>query len=205
MVNKERIGIFGGTFDPPHIGHQILAMEAYDELRLNRLFWVLSPEPPHKKGKDIAPTERRIDMVKAAIGDDEMFSFSSIDLDRPGPHYVVDTIKIFRENFPGSTLVFIMGGDSLRDLATWYKPHEFIDECDELGVMHRPGEKIDIEDLRREFPKIAQKIHFIEAPLLEVSSNKIRELIYQNKPFRYYLPEKVFVIIMENHLYSNIN
>lgn len=201
MTNKERIGIFGGTFDPPHIGHQILGMEAYDELQLDQLFWVLAPQPPHKLGKKIAPLDIRIEMVQAAIDEDSIFIFSSADIDRPGPHYVVDTMRAFRNQFPNAELSFIMGGDSLHDLPAWHAPHEFVDECDRLGVMHRPGERIDLVVIESEIPGISQKIHFIEAPLLEISSNQIRKLVSERKPFRYYLPETVYEIVLRNRLY----
>lgn len=202
MKNRQRIGIFGGTFDPPHIGHQILAMEAYDELALDKILWVLTPEPPHKIGKNIAPLEFRIQMVKEAIRDDDIFEFSSVDIDRPGPHYIVDTMGIFRSEFPDKELFFIMGGDSLRNLSKWYKPKEFLDACDWLGVMHRPGEKIDLRQIEEGLPGVSDKIQFIEAPLLEISSNLIRSLVMQNKPVRYYLPEKVYQIIIKHKLYQ---
>jgi nicotinate-nucleotide adenylyltransferase len=204
MTIKERVGIFGGTFDPPHIGHQILGMEAYDELQLDQLFWVLAPEPPHKLGKRITPLDIRIEMVQAAIDEDRIFKFSSVDIDRLGPHYVVDTMRTFRALFPAAELSFIMGGDSLHDLATWHAPREFVNECDRLGVMHRPGERIDLKKIEMEIPGISEKIHFIEAPLLEISSNLIRKLVSERKPFRYYLPEAVYEIVLRNGLYEEI-
>jgi nicotinate-nucleotide adenylyltransferase len=201
MTIKERIGVFGGTFDPPHIGHQILGMEATDELQLDQLYWVLAPQPPHKQGKKITPLDIRIEMVRAAIDEDRIFKFSSADIDRPGPHYVVDTMRAFRNQFPGAELSFIMGGDSLHDLPAWHAPQEFVDECDRLGVMHRPGERIDLAVIESEIPGISRKIHFIEAPLLEISSNQIRKLVSEKKPFRYYLPEAVYEIVLRNRLY----
>lgn len=202
MKIRARIGIFGGTFDPPHIGHQILAMEAYDELKLDTLYWVLAPNPPHKLGLKIAPLDLRVEMVKCATKHDAIFSFSSVDIDRPGPHYVLDTVRIFRKLHSDSELFFIMGGDSLRDMHTWHEPQKFVDGCDWLGVMHRPGDKIDLADIENEFPGISNKIKFIEAPLLEISSNQIRKLISSGKPFRYYLPPEVYEIIIENGLYK---
>ena len=198
----ERLGIFGGTFDPPHVGHQILAMEAYDQLQLDKVLWVLAPNPPHKLGKKISSLELRIEMVQAAIDGDEIFEFSSVDIDRPGPHYVLDTMRILREQRPGAELVFLMGGDSLHDLPTWHKPDEFIDACDYLGVMHRPGEVIRLEELEIRFPGLSAKVEFIEAPLLEISSNQIRSLAIGGKPFRYYLPFEVYKIVETENLYQ---
>ncbi len=197
----ERLGIFGGTFDPPHVGHLILAMEAYDQLNLDRVLWVLAPNPPHKVGKKISPVEIRIEMVQAAIDEDEKFEFSRVDVDRPGPHYVLDTMRILRQQKPNAELVFLMGGDSLHDLPAWHEPDLFIQACDKLGVMWRPGEVISMTELEKCFPNISAKVEFIEAPLLEISSNQIRLLVSTGKPYRYYLPIDVYAIIQNRKLY----
>lgn len=200
----KRLGIFGGTFDPPHVGHLILAMEALDQLHLDRVLWVLAPDPPHKQGKKIAPTDTRLRMVNASIGNDDAFELSRVDVDRPGPHYVLDTIKILHEQHHDAELIFLLGGDSLRDLPTWNEPLQFLDACDGLGVMHRVGEKIDMRNLEKLLPGITQKVEFIEAPILEISSNNIRRLIAQGKPFRYYLTPQVYGIIQSEGLYREI-
>jgi len=200
-MSKKRIGVFGGTFDPPHVGHLILAMEASDQLNLDQILWVLAPDPPHKQGKKITSINVRIRMVKAAIDDDPGFTFSYVDIDRPGPHYVLDTMNLIRNEFPDNELVFLMGGDSLHDLPKWHKPKEFILVCDKIGVMRRPGEQIDFRDLKDVLPGISNKVEFINAPLLEISSNLIRYLISSKKPYRYYLPFEVYKIIEEMHLY----
>lgn len=202
LTNKrERLGIFGGTFDPPHVGHLILAMEAYDQLNLDRVLWVLAPNPPHKLGKKISSVEIRIEMVQAAIDEDEKFEFSRVDVDRPGPHYVLDTMRLLRQQKPDAELVFLMGGDSLHDLPAWHEPDLFIQACDKLGVMRRPGEVINMTVLEKRFPRISEKVEFIEAPLLEISSNQIRWLVSTGKPFRYYLPIDVYQIVQNQKLY----
>lgn len=198
---SERLGIFGGTFDPPHVGHLILAMEAYDQLKLDKILWVLAPSPPHKLGKKITELETRIAMVKAAINSDAMFEFSRVDIDRSGPHYVLDTMRILREQKTDAKLSFIMGGDSLHDLPTWHEPEKFIQTCDSLGVMHRPGEVINLDVLEKRFPRLSSKVELIEAPLLEISSNQIRSLVSICKPYRYYLPYEVYRIVKEQGLY----
>ena len=197
-----RLGIFGGTFDPPHVGHLILAMEAFDQLNLDKVLWVIAPNPPHKQGKAITPIEQRIKMVLTAIDGDPMFVLSRIDIDRPGPHYVLDTMDLLHETYPTDDLVFIMGGDSLHDLPNWHEAQKFMEACSGIGVMHRPGEIIDLSRLSKQLPGIEKKVEFIEAPLLEISSNKIRELAFQKKPFRYYLPAEVYNQIREFNLYT---
>lgn len=197
-----RLGIFGGTFDPPHVGHLILAMEAYDQLKLDKVLWIIAPNPPHKQGKLITPIEQRIAMVKTAIDGDEMFTLSRVDIDRLGPHYVLDTMLLLHKSYPNDSLVFIMGGDSLHDLPNWHEPQKFIEQCSYIGVMRRPGEIIDLSTLANQLPGIDKKVEFIDAPLLEISSNKIRALAYQKKPFRYYLPPGVYDQIIEMGLYN---
>ncbi len=196
-----RLGIFGGTFDPPHVGHLILAMEAYDQLNLDKVLWVLTPNPPHKIGKLVTPANDRLRMINASIAQDAAFALSRVDIDRPGPHYMSETVNLLHQQFPEAELVFLMGGDSLHDLPTWHEPKEFIKECDRLGVMHRVGEKINLEVLESALPGISPKVEFIEAPILEISSKKIRQLVSKGKPYRYYLLPNVYEIIQTNGLY----
>jgi len=201
IMTKPRIGIFGGTFDPPHIGHLILAMEACHQLDLSQVLWVLTPNPPHKIGKKISSLKDRAEMVHCAIQENDLFQFSNVDINREGPHYVLDTMLILRDQYPAEELIFLMGGDSLHDLPTWHEPKRFLRACDKIGVMHRPGEIIDCADLEKELPGISEFVEIIEAPLLEISSNKIRAFAENGKPFRYYLPECVYKIIREKSLY----
>src|SRR5258707_14568227 len=109
-----RIGLFGGTFDPPHLGHLILASEAQTQLELNPLLWIPTPEPPHKQDQLITAIEHRLTMVNLAIADNPAFELSRIEWDRPGPHYTLDTIKLIAEQTPDADIVPIIGGDSLR-------------------------------------------------------------------------------------------
>ncbi|MHC1784366.1 MAG: nicotinate-nucleotide adenylyltransferase [Anaerolineaceae bacterium] len=196
-----RIGIFGGTFDPPHLGHLILAAEAYDQLNLERLLWVLTPDPPHKQGMPIHPMEQRIEMVKAAMGDDPAFELSRIEIDRPGPHYAEDTVHLLGKEYPKAELFYLMGGDSLHALHTWHEPQAFIAACSGLGVMRRPGDEIDLKLIESLLPGISKKVNFIEAPLLEISARQIRYRIATQKPYRYYLPPAVYQLIQEKKYY----
>ncbi len=196
-----RIGIFGGTFDPPHLGHLILAAEAYDQLRLDRLLWVLTPDPPHKQGMIIHPIAQRMEMVMAAMGGDPAFELSRIEIDRPGPHYAEDTVHLLGEQYPQAELFYLMGGDSLHDLYTWHEPEAFIAACSGLGVMRRPGDEIDLKLIETRLPGVSGKIMFIDAPLLEISARQIRFRIANRKPFRYYLPPSVYQLIQDKNYY----
>ena len=138
-----RIGVFGGTFDPPHIGHLVLAADALNQLKLDRVLWVLTPVPPHKQGQMISPVDQRLALVQAAIEGEARYKLSRVELDRPGPHYAVDSVRLLQEQNPKAEFIYLLGGDSLRDLPMWYKPQEFIRLISGLGVMRRPGVDID--------------------------------------------------------------
>jgi len=197
----ERIGLFGGTFDPPHLGHLILASEAQSQLELTRLLWVLTPEPPHKQDQVITSIEHRLAMVKLAIEDNPGFELSSVELDRPGPHFTIETVQIIARQNPSAQIVPIIGGDSLRDLPTWHEAKELLYACHWVGVMRRPSDAANLEALERELPGISSKVHYVDAPLLEIASREIRVRIAHGQSVRYYLPKSVYDYIEEHHLY----
>lgn len=198
----ERIGLFGGTFDPPHLGHLILASEARSQLGLTRLLWTVTPDPPHKQDQDITPLEHRLAMVKLAIEDNPSFEISRVEIDRPGPHYTADTIKLVAEQNPEAEIVPVIGGDSLQDLPTWHAPKEIVYAAHWVGVMRRPGEEVNLDQLERKLPGIKSKVHYVDAPLLEIASREIRSRVAMGKPFRYYLPGPVYEYIEQHHLYQ---
>lgn len=200
-MSRERLGIFGGTFDPPHIGHTILAAEACTDLSLDCLLWVLTPHPPHKLSQTISPLEQRLAMIKLAIAGDENFELSRIDIDRPGPHYMVDTLRLLADRRPSAELVLLVGGDSLRDLPTWHRPADLLAACHEIGVMRRPGDAVDLPTLDRSVPGVQAKVRFVDAPLLEISSSDIRHRVREGQPFRYFLSQPVYEFILKKELY----
>jgi nicotinate-nucleotide adenylyltransferase len=198
-----KIGIFGGTFDPPHLGHLILAAEANHQLGLSRLLWVLTPIPPHKPGRPISPVEQRLSLLQAAINEDPAFEISRVDLDRQPPYYALDTLRILRQQYPSDELIYLMGGDSLHDLPTWHLPQKFSNACDALGVMRRPGYGIDLTRLEAAIPGISEKIYFVDTPLLDISSSDIRHRIAHGEPYRYYLPREVWELIRARGYYMD--
>lgn len=198
-----RIGIFGGTFDPPHLAHLILADEARARLSLESVLWVLTPVPPHKPGQPITPLAHRLDMLAATISDNPAFVLCRVDVDRPPPYYAVDTMRLLRKLYPNATLVYLMGGDSLRDLPAWRASLEFLAACDGLGVMRRPADQIDLPALERDLPGLSAKVHFIEVPPIDISAREIRRRIAAALPYRYFLPQGVYQIIRERALYQS--
>ncbi len=196
-----RIGIFGGTFDPPHIGHMILASEARFQLSIDQLLWVVTLTPPHKLGRKITPLQVRLKLVEAALENSSEFSISRVEIDRPGPHYAVDTVKLLKHQYPGDQLIYVMGGDSLRDLPTWHLPGEFVHEINEIGVMQRPRDRHDLNELEKIAPGISKKVSFLDTPQVEISSSDIRDRIQKGKPFRFFLLPQVYNLILQEKYY----
>ena len=199
---SRRLGIFGGTFDPPHLGHLILAAEARWQLKLDEVLFVLTADPPHKQHRQITPVEIRLALLEAAIEGQTNFGLSRLEMDRPGPHYVLDSINLLRQELPEAELVYLIGGDSLHSLPTWHRPVDLLAALDALGVMRRPGDLIELDDLFAELPGLADKLKFIDAPLLEIASREIRERVAEQGHYRYYLPPKVFELIQARGLYK---
>ncbi len=195
------IGVFGGTFDPPHLGHLVLADEAYHALALEKVLWVVTGDPPHKPGMPITPVEHRLAMVQAAIAGDDRFELSRADVDRPGPHYAEGTLRWLQERLPGIPLAYLMGADSLRDLPDWHQPERFLARCDRLGVMRRPGIDVDLQALEARLPGVAAKVRFFDAPLIGVSARGLRRRISHGLPHRYLLPTEVLEYIETKGLY----
>jgi nicotinate-nucleotide adenylyltransferase len=196
------IGVLGGTFDPVHLGHLILAEEASYQLKLNRVLWVLTPDPPHKSGMTILNCDDRRRLLDLAIGGNSTFALSDVDARRPAPHYAVDTVRLLRKEYPSDEIIYLIGSDSLRDLPGWYHPNDFVEACDGLGVMLRPGVNVNYDRLEQHIPGILRKIISLSAPSVDISSSDIRSRIANNQPFRYYLPQRVYKAIRESRFYQ---
>jgi len=199
---RPRIGLFGGTFDPPHLGHTILAAEAFEQLQLTRLLWVLTAVPPHKEGQPITALEHRLGMVRRALEASPEFELSRLDIDRPPPHYALDTVRLASGLFPGADVIYLLGGDSLRDLPRWHEPAAFVAACGQIGVMRRPGDAVDLAGLESALPGLSGKLAFVDAPLLEISSHEIRRRARAGRTFRHYLQPPVYEYIAANNLYA---
>lgn len=202
MQEIRRVGIFGGTFDPPHVGHLILAEECRTQLSLDLLLWVVTDNPPHKRYTNVSPIEDRVVLVDKAIQGNPSFRISRVDIDRPGPHYAIDTVNILKQEFKGAEMYYLMGGDSLHDLPTWNKPQDFIKVCDGIGVMRRHADQVDLESLEHVLPGITKKVRIVEAPILEISSKQIRQRIMEGMGYRYYLRDAVYQAITELGIYK---
>jgi nicotinate-nucleotide adenylyltransferase len=196
-----KIGIFGGTFDPPHIGHLILAGEAAAQFHLDRLLWVLTPDPPHKLENPITPLTHRLPMLQAMIQHNPAFELSRIEIDRPGPHYTIDTVRSLADQYPNAELYLLIGGDSLRDLPTWRLNTDLVAAVSKIGVMRRPGDFDDLTAIETQIPGVTAKIQFIDALLQPISSSELRRRISADEMYRYYVPSGVYEYITTHHLY----
>jgi nicotinate-nucleotide adenylyltransferase len=197
----ERLGILGGTFDPPHNGHRTLAGESVRHLHLAGVLWALTPDPPHKESPDITPYEARREMVLAAIAGSPAFILCEVESERPGPHYMVDTIAILQERNPDVGYTLLLGEDSLRDLPIWHRPRDVLALC-ELAVLRRPDRKADMAALEILLPGIGARTTFLDAAPVDISSTEIRERIRRGESVEGLVPAAVEKIIRREFLYS---
>jgi nicotinate-nucleotide adenylyltransferase len=202
-MSRNRIGLFGGTFDPPHIVHLILASEAAYQFGLTRLLWVLTPDPPHKQERPITPLHQRLEMLKRVIDKNPIFELSNLEIDRPGPYYTADTVRLLAQQEPNADIILLIGGDSLRDLPGWHQSQELVTAVHKIGVMRRPGNSLDLSELETQLAGINNKVIFIDTLLQNLSSREIRRRVTQAEPYRYYVLPTVYDYIESNGLYRN--
>lgn len=200
---SRRIGIFGGSFNPIHIGHLVIAEAAWQEFSLDKVIFVPSGDTPNKDMHHISKY-MRYEMVAKAIEGNSRFAISPIERDRMGPSYTVDTIHMFREQFrKEDQLYFICGTDSIADLPNWKYNVELL-KCCEFISASRPGNEEEIIRSVSYFGNLGkEKIHFLRSPELNISSTILRELIARNKSVKYLIPDAVIQFIQENDLYKD--
>jgi nicotinate-nucleotide adenylyltransferase len=200
-----RLGIFGGTFDPPHYGHLVAAQEAADRLQLDLVLFMPAGQPPHKQGEAITQLEDRVRMVELAIADNPCFGLSLADAERPGPSYTADLLASVRAvEGPGTELYFLIGMDSLRDLPVWRDPARVLAQSI-LVAVNRPGyPPPDVKALEARLPGASERIVVLETPGVDVSSTDIRERVAAGRPIRYLTPDPVRELIERRGLYRDV-
>lgn len=187
----KKIGILGGTFDPPHNGHLIIANEVLSELQLDEIWFMPNQEPPHKKKSESVKNEDRLQMIKQAIAGNNAFRIETIELEREGPSYTVDTMKIINEQYPNHQFYFIIGADMIEYLPKWHNIDELVKLVQFVGV-----ERPDYSH-QTDYPVL-----YVDVPAIEVSSSMIRDRLKMGKTVRYLLPDSVIQYIEEKHLYG---
>ncbi len=205
-VKGERIGVFGGTFDPLHYAHLAIAEDVYHALHLARVVFVPAGQPPPKRGEPVRPGEQRVRMLELALATNPHFGLSLVDVRRAGPSYTVDTLRLLRTEWGERVeLFFLIGGDSLRDLPTWHDPAGIIAQATIVALM-RPG-YADLARYRAELiarlPDIQPRLLTLEGPRMEISSTDLRQRVAEGRPIRYQTPEIVEQYILRHGLYRH--
>lgn len=200
-----RVGILGGTFDPIHYGHLVIAEEVRAALQLAEVIFVPAGDPPHKQGEPITAARHRLAMLELALASNPHFAISLVDMDRPGPSYTVETLRLLRAQWGEATDVyFIIGWDSLEDFPTWHDPGGILEQLTCLVAVQRPGYREEPsyrEQLQQRVPGIAGKLLAVPAPQLEISATDLRLRVTAGRPITYQLPETVERYIYEHDLY----
>ena len=197
-----KIGILGGTFDPVHNGHLEIAGAVKHTLGLDRVIFIPARQSPFKADHAATPAESRLEMLRLAVASNHDYDVSTIEIERPGTSYTVDTISELKKQYGAdSELFFIMGWDSLEKFVEWREPERIIEECFIVAVP-RPGcSKPDLEQLQAKVPGIAARAIFTEGPLVDISSTDIRDMVSRGQPIDHLVPEVVAEYIREHRLY----
>jgi len=200
----QRIGVLGGTFNPVHMGHLVLAQDALEGRRLDRMLFVPSASPPHKEHANVLGAAHRLAMLEAALHGDARFDISTVELDRGGVSYSVETMRELKAQRPDAEFFFVIGADSLYDLHEWRKPYALLEMC-EFIVMGRPGyteTAITPETVRLNAPWPSRlRRNLVAGHLVDISSSDIRRRVAGGRRIRYLVPEAVESYISEHHLY----
>lgn len=195
LLGLRSVGMFGGTFDPVHTGHLLLAERACDELGLDGVLFIPAKRPPHKQqGVAISPAEDRLAMLQLAVADNPRFFVSDLELQREGVSFTVTTLQQLRELLPGTALTLLIGGDNARDFSSWWQP-ETIAQLAQIGVWLRPGFQAPPELL----PGITYRT--ITAPLMEISGTELRGRVREGCSVRYMTTDTVIAYINTHGLY----
>lgn len=196
-----RIGILGGTFDPPHVGHLWLATLAADAMDLDRVLFMPAAQPPHKRGVRVSKATDRLLMTRLAIAGNPLLELCLIEMERPGPSFTVDSVEELLRQYDGTQLYLLMAADSLAQIETWREPDRLL-ELIEWVVGPRPGTRLpSSEQLRAQFGPAAARIHLLDGPSLDVSASEIRRRVAAGHAIRYLVPQAVEELILERGLY----
>ena len=202
MGRRVKIGVLGGTFDPPHVGHLIVAEQARAQLGLDQVWFTPVGQPPHKQDRDVSCAEDRVVMTRLAIADNPYFVLCMDDVIRPGPHYTLTLIHQLQRKYVEHTWYLIIGGDSLVDMPKWHQPTQLV-ELVRLAVAHRPGSQPNITQLEGAIPNLRDRIDWIHSPLVHVSSSDLRQRFAAGLPLRYAVPDAVIDYITTQRCYQS--
>jgi nicotinate-nucleotide adenylyltransferase len=199
-----RIGILGGTFNPPHLGHLICAQEAYLQLGLDRVTLIPARIPPHKPVEDEPGAEHRLELCRLAIqGDEERFTVSDAEIVREGPSYTVDTLEELQSSAPDNELFLIVGGDIAAGLPSWQRPERVLSLATLAVAKRRGTSRAAVDEALRALAG-RERTRFFRMPRIAVSSTMLRDRVRAGQPIRYYVPDAVISYIDEHRLYAGV-
>jgi nicotinate-nucleotide adenylyltransferase len=196
-----RLGVFGGSFDPIHMGHLIMAEAARETLNLDLVLFVPAAVQPLKQGQLAIKAMHRAAMIELAIEGNPNFALSSVEIDRPGPSYTVDTLRLLRQSYPLVTIWFILGADALDSFPRWRDPQGIVAQA-RLAVVRRPDVALNLSALSGPLPDIEGAIDWVDAPLIDISATGLRRRAAEGRSLRYRVPEPVREYIEANRLYN---
>jgi len=200
-----RIGIFGGTFDPVHYGHLIVAEQAREQAGLDQLWFVPSARPPHKVDQTISPFDRRAEMLSVALaGQEDKFRVETIERDRPGLSYTADTLDVLNEQYPGTDWFLLLGADSVQDLPTWHEPIRILDRATILVAARHEYAQWTATELANRLGTDPKRIRLqvIDAPLIDIASRDLRRRAAEERSLLFQVPHAVRVYVREKKLYQ---
>lgn len=195
-----KLGVLGGTFNPPHIGHLVCAQEAHDQLGLDRVVLMPAAQPPHKQVEADPGAVARHALCEAAVAGDERFAVSRLELDRAGRSFTVDTLRALHDHSPQDDITFIAGGDMARSLPSWREPEQILTLAT-LAVAERAADKRDAISAAIAPLAGSERVRFFDMPRIDVSSSLVRERVASGRPIRYLVPDAVAEAIAQNGWY----
>lgn len=202
---NQRIGIFGGTFDPVHLGHLVLAEQCREQARLDQVWFIPAARPPHKQDRAITAFTARWEMLELACAGNSTFQVLDLEKDRPGPSYTVDTLEELSRQHPGAVFSLLLGSDCLPDLATWREPAR-IAALANLVIVTRPGWALLSSDELRSALRLPEGIvlrhQVVEIPLIDISSRDLRRRVMTGRSLRYLVSRSVECYIETHRLYQ---
>jgi nicotinate-nucleotide adenylyltransferase len=199
-----RIGILGGTFNPPHLGHLICAQEAYLQLGLDRVTLIPARIPPHKPVEDEPGAEHRLELCRLAIrGDEARFGVSDLEIGRDGPSYTVDTLEALHSSAPDHELFLIVGGDIAAGLPSWHRPERVLSLATLAVAKRRGTPQAAVDDALSSLPG-GERTRFFRMPRIAISSTMLRDRVRAGESIRYYVPDAVVSYIERNRLYAGV-
>ncbi|HYV39472.1 MAG TPA: nicotinate-nucleotide adenylyltransferase [Gemmataceae bacterium] len=198
---RMRIGVFGGTFDPVHLGHLILAEQCREQGRLDQVWFVPAARPPHKSEAELTPFAQRVEMLQLAIAGQPAFRVEEIERDRPGPSYTAVTLEELSQRHSEHTWFLLVGGDTVRDLPGWYEPQRIVAVA-KLLVMARPGAVMPSTEELQARMGAAVEMQLVDVPMIGVASSDLRHRVREGRSVRYMMPRAVEAYVRDKRLYG---